>query len=182
MYKCISNNLLISRKLWGYWCVSNSLPLWINAFSSWASPPLLQGLLDPTLWARNLMCPTILFLNDFKEEAAGCTDTGNAWCNLLLSEKGPSLIQAIFCPMKKIYLKLENIQRKYGIQYISASHGLCLLVAQIAYLCLTRYFLSWTGHFPMLIRTWALKWGICGWEIYKALKGCWELPRSKATC
>ena len=73
----------------------------------------------------------IFFLNDFKEGEAGCTDTGNAWCNLLHSEKGLSLIQAIFRLVKQTYLKLEDIQRKYGIQYTSASPGLCLLVAQL---------------------------------------------------
>lgn len=49
----------------------------------------------------------------------------------LSSEKGLPLIQARFHPMEQTYLKLANIQSKYGIQSISAGPGLRLLVAQL---------------------------------------------------
>lgn len=37
----------------------------------------------------------------------------------------------MLCSVKLTCLQLENIQRKYGIQYISTSPGLCLPAAHL---------------------------------------------------
>lgn len=74
---------LIYKNFWGYWWMSNGPSFWRLAFHGTVAPSSSAL----TLWAGNLMYPKTLFLNDFKEEAAGCTHTGNAWCNLLHSVK-----------------------------------------------------------------------------------------------
>lgn len=44
-------------------------------------------------------------------------------------QKELRLTQATLCLVKLTYLQVENIQRKYGIQYLSTRRGLYLLVA-----------------------------------------------------